>query len=43
MPVLLERDHDVPELAELLAEVHRLREAYDRALARREAPLARSA
>ena len=44
MPVLLERDHQVPELSELLAEVRRLTEAYNRALARRkEAPLVRSA
>ncbi|MBI3207147.1 MAG: DUF692 domain-containing protein [Myxococcales bacterium] len=43
MPVLLERDNQVPELPELLDEVGRLRAAYDRAMTRREAPLARSA
>ncbi|MEZ4225599.1 MAG: DUF692 domain-containing protein [Polyangiaceae bacterium] len=37
IPVLLERDNDVPPLAELLAEVASLQEAYDRALAAREA------
>jgi uncharacterized protein (UPF0276 family) len=46
LPVLLERDNDVPPLAELLAEVERLRAVYDRALARRsarEVPLAAGA
>lgn len=43
MPVLLERDHNVPPLAELMAEVRSLSAAYSRALARREVPLARSA
>ncbi|MGE0327208.1 MAG: DUF692 family multinuclear iron-containing protein [Polyangiaceae bacterium] len=33
-PVLLERDNDVPELPELLAEVARLREVYAKAMAR---------
>jgi uncharacterized protein (UPF0276 family) len=35
LPVLLERDNDVPPLAELLSEVARLRGVYDRALSRR--------
>lgn len=35
VPVLLERDNDVPELPELLAEVARLRTVYDRAMAAR--------
>ncbi|MEZ4373618.1 MAG: DUF692 domain-containing protein [Polyangiaceae bacterium] len=33
-PVLLERDNEVPELPELLAEVARLREVYSKAMAR---------
>jgi uncharacterized protein (UPF0276 family) len=33
LPVLLERDHELPPLGELLAEVGRLREVYERALA----------
>lgn len=33
-PVLLERDNEVPELSELLAEVARLREVYAKAMAR---------
>jgi uncharacterized protein (UPF0276 family) len=33
VPVLLERDHQVPPLGELLGEVSRLRAAYERALA----------
>ena len=32
VPVLLERDHNIPPLAELLAERQRLQEAYDTAL-----------
>lgn len=43
MPVLLERDNDVPALGELLAEVEHLRRAYARAMGSQEAPLARSA
>lgn len=43
VPVLLERDNQVPELAELLDEVSRLSAAYDRAMSKKEAPLARSA
>jgi uncharacterized protein len=43
VPVLLERDNAVPELAELLAELETLRQAYARALARDEASFARSA
>lgn len=43
VPVLLERDNQVPELAELLDEVSRLSAAYARALSKKEAPLARSA
>jgi len=35
VPVLLERDHKVPPLDELLAETARVASAYDRALARR--------
>lgn len=35
VPVLLERDHHVPPLAELLSEVARLRGVYESALARR--------
>ena len=45
-PVLLERDNDVPPLADLMSEVERLRGVYDRALARRaerEVPLAAGA
>jgi uncharacterized protein (UPF0276 family) len=34
-PVLLERDNDVPPLADLMSEVARLRGVYDRALSRR--------
>lgn len=41
--VLLERDNRVPPLAELLAEVRELQRVYQRALLRREVPLARSA
>jgi uncharacterized protein (UPF0276 family) len=41
VPVLLERDHDVPPLADLLAEVAKVRAAYDRGLAAREARAAR--
>lgn len=33
-PVLLERDNDVPDLAELLAEVQRLKTTYDSAIAK---------
>lgn len=40
VPVLLERDNDVPELPVLLAEVEQLRGAYDAALAAREVRLA---
>ncbi|MCA9632725.1 MAG: DUF692 domain-containing protein [Myxococcales bacterium] len=36
-PVLLERDNDVPELPELLSEVQRLRETYQRAIGAWEA------
>lgn len=36
LPVLLERDNDIPPLAELLAEVSALRTVYERALRRRE-------
>jgi uncharacterized protein (UPF0276 family) len=35
IPVLLERDHNVPAMSELLAEVAVLRRAYDRGLAER--------
>jgi uncharacterized protein (UPF0276 family) len=37
LPVLLERDNDVPPLGELMNEVERLRDVYDRALSRRAA------
>jgi uncharacterized protein (UPF0276 family) len=37
VPVVLERDHHIPELPGLLAELERVREVYDRALARRVA------
>ena len=37
LPVILERDQEIPPLADLLAEVARLRETYDRAIARFEA------
>lgn len=43
MPVLLERDNDIPPLPELLAEVRRLSEVYRRATTRHEATLARTA
>jgi uncharacterized protein (UPF0276 family) len=43
VPVLLERDNDVPELPELLAEVRVLRELQVRALGRRQEPDAKSA
>jgi len=43
VPVLLERDNDVPELSELLDEVRALSAAYRRALAQPEVLLARSA
>jgi uncharacterized protein (UPF0276 family) len=33
VPVLLERDNDVPPLAELLAEVERLQRVYSNAMA----------
>ena len=33
VPVLLERDHDIPPLADLLAERERIQEVYDQALA----------
>ena len=36
VPVLLERDNNIPELAELLTERDRLQGVYDAALARRE-------
>lgn len=35
VPVMLERDHDVPDLPVLLEEVARVRAAYDRGLSRR--------
>jgi hypothetical protein len=37
-PVLLERDNHVPSFEDLLAEVQRIRAAYDRGLAARKAP-----
>lgn len=37
LPVLLERDHAIPPLDELLEEVQRIQAAYDEALARRAA------
>jgi hypothetical protein len=37
VPVLLERDHAIPALSELCAELARVREVYDRALLKREA------
>lgn len=37
LPVVIERDHRIPPFAELLAEARRVREAYDRGLARRSA------
>ncbi len=37
VPVLLERDHAIPALAELCVELARVREVYDRALSNREA------
>jgi uncharacterized protein (UPF0276 family) len=40
LPVLLERDNHVPELAELVAEVKVLQGIYDAALATREESLA---
>jgi uncharacterized protein len=43
VPVLLERDNDVPELRELLAEVRMLSELRTRALGRRQDPRAKSA
>jgi len=43
LPVLLERDNDVPELEELLAEVKTLKGVYDSALAAREVRLAAGA
>jgi uncharacterized protein (UPF0276 family) len=43
VPVLLERDNDVPELSELLAELSVLREIQKRALGRRGEPHAKSA
>jgi uncharacterized protein len=43
VPVLLERDNDVPELSELLAELSVLREIQTRALGRRGEPHAKSA
>jgi uncharacterized protein len=43
VPVLLERDNDIPELDELLTEVRAIERVYQRALARREERLARSA
>jgi uncharacterized protein (UPF0276 family) len=43
MPVLLERDNDVPDLAELMREVRVLGRVYDAALAAREVRLAAGA
>lgn len=43
VPVLLERDNDIPELPELLLEVKQLSEVYRRATTRHEANLARTA
>jgi uncharacterized protein (UPF0276 family) len=43
VPVLLERDNDVPPLAELLEEVGRLRQVYERATARFQERHAKSA
>lgn len=43
VPVLLERDNDIPPLSELMAEVAALRQIYDRAIATWEAGHARSA
>jgi uncharacterized protein len=42
IPVLLERDKQIPPLAELLAEVAALQASYDQALARREQALAQT-
>lgn len=38
VPVLLERDNNVPAFADLVAEAKRIRAAYDRALAARKTP-----
>lgn len=43
VPVLLERDNDIPPLSVLLAEVRALSEVYRRATSRHEATLARTA
>jgi uncharacterized protein (UPF0276 family) len=43
MPVLLERDNDIPELPELMAEVRELDAVYERSMARWEERHARSA
>jgi uncharacterized protein (UPF0276 family) len=43
MPVLLERDNDIPELPVLLDEVRKLSEVYRRATTRHEAAFARTA
>jgi len=43
VPVLLERDNEIPELSVLLAEVEKLRSVYERAIRKKEARLARSA
>lgn len=43
LPVLLERDHQIPPLAELLEEVRRLRAVYQRAVAQHGGNAARSA
>jgi uncharacterized protein (UPF0276 family) len=43
VPVLLERDNDIPPLSVLLAEVRALQNVYRRATARHEASLARTA
>jgi uncharacterized protein (UPF0276 family) len=37
VPVVLERDHHIPDLPDLLSELARVREVYERALARRAA------
>ncbi len=38
MPVLLERDQNIPELAGLMKEIGRVREVYDAAMARTDVP-----
>src|SRR5262249_22482159 len=43
VPVLLERDNDIPELPALLDELKKIREVYQAAVGRKEARLARSA